>query len=85
MEVSHTVPNGRSMEGFMQLAPIAEKDGEKGGRFPTAIHGHSLGLIFRSHFYDYGRIESGLIGNTKTPFTRHLQKEKQNHREDHRY
>ncbi len=28
---------------------MAEKDGERGGRFPTVKHEHLLGLIGRSH------------------------------------
>ncbi len=60
----------------------AEKDGEIGGRFPTMRHAHLFGLICRSHFTAQAQAEEGdLIGIVGTPFSRRLQKGKQNHRE----
>ncbi len=35
--------------GIWWLASAAEKDGERGGKFPTVRHEHLLGLICRSH------------------------------------
>ncbi len=37
-------------KGIRWLASAEEKDGERGGRFPTMRHAHLLGLIGRSHF-----------------------------------
>ncbi len=36
--------------GIRWLASTEEKDGERGGRFPTVRHEHLLGLIGRSYF-----------------------------------
>ncbi len=57
-----------------------------GGRFPTVRHAHLLGLIGRSHFSAEAQTEESgdegdCIGIVGTPFSRHLQKGKQNHRE----
>ncbi len=48
-------------------------------------HAYLLGLVGRSHFSaqaqaEEARIEGDLIGIVGTPFSRHLQKGKQNHR-----
>ncbi len=67
--------------GIRWSVPGAEKDGESGGRFPTVRHAHLLGFIGKSDFFaqaQKGRREGCLIGIAGTPFSRHLQKRKQN-------
>ncbi len=72
--------------GIRWSVSAVEKDGESGGRFPTVRHAHLLGLIGRSHFPAKAQaeemgIEGDLIEIVGTPFSRHLQKGKENHRE----
>ncbi len=49
-------------------------------------HAHLVGLIGRSHFSaqaqaEESEVEGNLIGIVRSPFSRHLQKVNQNHRE----
>ncbi len=70
--------------GIQWSVSAAKRDGESGVRFPTVRHANLLGLIGRSNFPAQAqnvRLEGDLIGIVGTPFSRHLQKGKQNHRE----
>ncbi len=82
-----------SAHGVGALAYAGEKGGEKGGMFPTVRHEYLMQLIGRSHSpprprRKNGRGEGDLKGIVQAPFSRRLQKQKQNHREqqaDHSY
>ncbi len=72
--------------GVWWLASAPEKDGKMGGYFPAVRHEHSLGLIGRSHSpaqaqTNKGSREGDFIRFAGKPFSCHLQKGKQNHRE----
>ncbi len=43
--------------GIRRSVSAAEKDGERGGRFPTVRHEHLLGLIGRSNFSSQAQAE----------------------------
>ncbi len=67
--VSRGAPRSRTSVtwGIWWSVSASEKDGERGGRFPTVRHKHLLGLIVSR--------EGGLIGIAGTPISRYLQKE----------
>ncbi len=72
--------------GIWWSASGAAKDGERGRSFPTMRHEHLLGLIGRlisppRPRRKKERRKGGLNGIAGTPFSRHLQNGKQNHRE----